>query len=110
MTDWGGEIKVDVPRQSARYDGLLLPGGAMNPGKRRVLPAAVACVKHFFQSGKPVASICHGPGTLVEADAVRGRKVTSRPTRASSPAASPTIYQLSMSKCCTSSRWVRATA
>jgi deglycase len=83
MTDWGEEINVDVPLQSAdpdRYDALLLPGGVMNPDKLRVIPEAVEFVKRFVQSGKPVASICHGPWMLVEADAVRGRTLTSWPS------------------------------
>ena len=83
MTDWGDEIDVDVPLNTAdasRYDALLLPGGVMNPDKLRVIPEAVEFVKRFFESGKPVASICHGPWMLVEADAVRGRTVTSWPS------------------------------
>ncbi len=62
------------------YDALLLPGGTVNPDKLRMEPAAVAFVRDFVQSGKPVASICHGPWTLVEADVVRGRRLTSFPS------------------------------
>ena len=83
MKDWGDEIDVDMPLSSAdpgRYDALLLPGGVMNPDKLRVIPEAVNFVKRFFESGKPVASICHGPWMLVEADEVRGRKLTSWPS------------------------------
>lgn len=62
------------------YDALLLPGGTVNPDKLRMEPAAVQFVRAFVQSGKPVASICHGPWTLVEADVVRGRRLTSWPS------------------------------
>jgi protease I len=82
-TDWGKEIPVDINLKSAdhnNYDALLLPGGVMNPDTLRMDPAAVQFVKSFFDSGKPVAAICHGPWLLVEADAVRGRKVTSWPS------------------------------
>jgi len=68
-----GEAKVDD------YDGLVLPGGTVNPDKLRLDESAVAFVRDFVQSGKTVAAICHGPWTLVEADVVRGRKVTSYP-------------------------------
>lgn len=81
--DWGKEVKVDVPLNSAnpsQYDALLLPGGVMNPDQLRMNPDAVRFVKSFFDAGKPVASICHGPWMLVEADAVRGRTVTSWPS------------------------------
>ena len=83
MTEWGQEVEVDVPLSSAKpdqYDALLLPGGVMNPDKLRMVPEAVAFVRHFFESGKPVAAICHGPWMLVEADAVRGRTLTSWPS------------------------------
>lgn len=82
-TDWGDQIPVDVNLKSAdpgRYDALLLPGGVMNPDHLRMEPAAVQFVKSFFQEGKPVAAICHGPWLLVEADMVRGRKLTSWPS------------------------------
>lgn len=62
------------------YDGLLLPGGTMNPDQLRTDADAVAFVRAFTASGKPVAAICHGPWTLVEADAVRGRRLTSWPS------------------------------
>ena len=82
-TDWGQKFKVDVPLNNASaddYDALLLPGGVMNPDYLRVNPQAVSFVKRFFEAGKPVAAICHGPWTLVEADVVRGRKLTSFPS------------------------------
>src|SRR3954452_16377541 len=62
------------------YDGLVLPGGVANPDRLRTEPKAVAFAKSFFDSGKPVAVICHGPWTLVEADVVRDRTITSWPS------------------------------
>ena len=82
-TDWGQELPVDVMLDSAdpnQYDALLLPGGVMNPDKLRVNPKAVSFVKAFVDSGKPIAAICHGPWTLIEAEGVRGRKMTSWPS------------------------------
>ena len=62
------------------YEALLLPGGTVNPDKLRMEPAAVRFVRDFVQSGKPVASICHGPWNFVEADVARGRRLTSWPS------------------------------
>ena len=62
------------------FDALLLPGGTVNPDKLRMEPAAVKFVRDFVQSGKPVASICHGPWNFVEADVARGRRLTSWPS------------------------------
>lgn len=62
------------------YDALVLPGGVANPDFLRTVPAAVSFAKSFFQAGKPVAVICHGPWTLIEADVVRGRRITSWPS------------------------------
>ena len=79
-TDWGETVPVDLPIDQARlddYDALVLPGGQINPDKLRTEPKAVELVKQFVSSGKVVAAICHGPWLLVEADALRGRKVTS---------------------------------
>jgi protease I len=81
--EWGKTVPVDIPLASAKadqFDALLLPGGVMNPDKLRMTPEAVKFVKAFIDAGKPVASICHGPWTLIEADAVRGRKLTSWPS------------------------------
>ncbi|TPE48289.1 type 1 glutamine amidotransferase domain-containing protein [Amaricoccus solimangrovi] len=78
--DWGDSVPVDRPLAQARvedYDALVLPGGQINPDKLRLEDAAVAFVREFAKSGKPVGAICHGPWLLVEADAVRGRDVTS---------------------------------
>jgi len=82
-TEWGDQFDVDVPLEEADpagYDALLLPGGVMNPDKLRMNETAVRFVKSFFDSGKPVAAICHGPWTLIEAGAVKGRRVTSWPS------------------------------
>jgi protease I len=62
------------------YDALVLPGGVANPDQLRTVPEAVAFVRSMFQAGRPAAVICHGPWTLVEADLVRGRTLTSWPS------------------------------
>ncbi|MER6177036.1 type 1 glutamine amidotransferase domain-containing protein [Streptosporangium sp. NPDC001681] len=67
---------------AADFDGLVLPGGVANPDLLRTVPEAVGFAKGFFDAGKPVAAICHAPWTLIEADVVRGRKVTSWPSLA----------------------------
>ena len=80
---WGDAVPVDVPLSGANpdlYDGLLLPGGVMNPDKLRMDPQAVQFVKAFVDAGKPIAAICHGPWTLVEAGAVEGITLTSWPS------------------------------
>jgi protease I len=75
------EVDVTLPDASADdFDGLLLPGGVMNPDKLREDPAAVQFVRNFAEAGKPIAAICHGPWSLVEADLVRGRTITSWPS------------------------------
>ena len=61
-------------------DALLLPGGVINPGSLRIDPNAVAFAKAFFDAGKPVAAICHGPWTVIETGAARGRRLTSWPS------------------------------
>ena len=79
-TAWGDEIPVDVRLEDADpadYDGLVLPGGVMNPDKLRVNEQALAFVRAFFEAGKPVASICHGPWTLVNAGVAKGQQMTS---------------------------------
>lgn len=83
QTDWGKSVKVDKTLDEISaddFDALLLPGGQINPDKLRLEEKAVALVKAFAQSGKPVAAICHGPWLLVEADVVKGRTVTSWPS------------------------------
>jgi protease I len=82
-TDWGEQFPVDVPLSSADpedYDALVLPGGVMNPDHLRQNTQAVDFVRAFVQSGKPIAAICHGPWTLIEAGAVKGREMTSYPS------------------------------
>ncbi|HVS76589.1 MAG TPA: type 1 glutamine amidotransferase domain-containing protein [Steroidobacteraceae bacterium] len=81
--DKAERIKVDVPLEradAADYDALLLPGGVANPDQLRTMPKAVQFVRSFFETGKPVAAICHGPWTLIEAGVVRGRTLTSWPS------------------------------
>jgi len=81
--DKGDRIPVDRTLDgvsSSDYDALLLPGGPMNPDQLRMNDAAVSFVKEFFTDGKPVAAICHAPWTLIEADVVKGRTVTSYPS------------------------------
>ncbi len=83
FTDWGQTVPVDVELDQARpqdCDALLLPGGVINPDKLRMEPKAVAFVKAFFDAGKPVTAICHGPWMIVEADKARGRHMTSWPS------------------------------
>ena len=80
---WGKEVKVDQPLADAHpedYDALLLPGGVFNPDRLRINERAVQFVKAFTMSNRPVAAICHGPWTLIEADALRDRRVTSWPS------------------------------
>jgi protease I len=92
VSDHDGQIKgktdadtasVDVTLDTARaddYDALLLPGGVKNPDTMRQNQRGVAFVRTFFDAGKPIAAICHAPWMLVEADVVRGRRVTSYPS------------------------------
>jgi protease I len=82
-TEWGNDVPVDVALKSANaeeFDALLLPGGVMNPDYLRMDATAVEFVKHFVDEGKPIAAICHGPWTLIEARGVRGRTITSWPS------------------------------
>jgi protease I len=81
--DDGEAFPVDKTVDEARaddYDGLVLPGGVANPDQLRSNPKAVAFTRAFFDSGKPVGVICHGPWTLIEADVVKGRTITSWPS------------------------------
>lgn len=83
--NWGQEIAVDRGVDEAKadeYDALLLPGGVMNPDRLRTNQAAVRFVKGFVDTHKPIAAICHGPWTLIEAGAAKGRKMTSWPSLA----------------------------
>jgi len=82
-TDWGDKFDVDVCLEDAtpdEYEALLLPGGVMNPDHLRMNPAAVRFVRAFVDAGKPIAAICHGPWTLIEAGAVKGKTMTSWPS------------------------------
>jgi protease I len=81
--DWGDPVDVDQQLSSVNpddFDALLLPGGVQNPDTLRTLPEAVQFVRAFFEAGKPVAAICHGPQLLIEAGVVKNRKVTSFPS------------------------------
>jgi protease I len=81
--EWGDKYPVQQKldeTQPNNFDALLLPGGVMNPDHLRMNPQAVSFVKAFVDSGKPIAAICHGPWTLIEAGAVKGRKMTSWPS------------------------------
>jgi protease I len=83
FTEWGDNFPVDVALDRARpddFDALLLPGGVINPDKLRMQPKAVAFAKAFFDAGKPVAAICHGPWTVIETGAARGRRIASWPS------------------------------
>lgn len=78
--DWGETVEADAALgsvQPADYDALVIPGGQINPDLLRVDKDAMGIVRRFLADGKVVAAVCHGPWLLVEADAVRGRTVTS---------------------------------
>jgi len=81
--EWSKTYDVDVALDQAKaadYHALVLPGGVINPDKLRVNETALEFVNAFFQAGKPVAAICHGPWTLINAGVVEGRKMTSYPS------------------------------
>jgi protease I len=81
--DKGDTFRVDktvADADAGEYDALVQPGGVANPDFLRMNEDAVRFVRAFFEQGKPVAAICHGPWTLVEADVVRGRTLTSWPS------------------------------
>ena len=81
--DWGDTVNVDFTVEqanAAEYDALMLPGGVMNPDKLRISDGAITFVKGFFERGKPVGAICHAPWTLINADVVDGRTLTSWPS------------------------------
>jgi protease I len=82
-TDWGKSVKVDklvADAKTADYDALVLPGGQINPDKLRMDKDAVAFIKEFAGTGKPLAAICHGPWGLIEAGVVKGKTMTSWPS------------------------------
>jgi protease I len=77
------KFPVDMPLDRARsddYDALLLPGGVRNPDQLRIMTRAIEFIDGFFAAGKPVAAICHAPWTLIDADVVRGKTITSWPS------------------------------
>jgi len=81
--DKADKFKVDVPLEQAdagKFDALLLPGGVANPDQLRIITKAVQFVRDFFDAGKPVAVICHGPWTLIDAGVAKGRTITSWPS------------------------------
>ena len=81
--DWGGTVNVDFTVEeanAAEYDALMLPGGVMNPDELRINELALTFVKGFFERGLPVGAICHAPWTLINADLVDGRTLTSYPS------------------------------
>jgi protease I len=80
---WGDEFPVDIPLSQAKasaYHALLLPGGVMNPDNLRLHKDAVNFVKEFYRQSKPIASICHGPWILIDAEIAKGHKITSWPS------------------------------
>ena len=82
-TNWGIEVDVDKQLDEVSpddYDALMLPGGVLNPDKLRQNKEAVAFVTAFLQEGKPIAAICHGPQTMIDAQVVAGRRMTSYPS------------------------------
>ncbi len=82
-TGWGDEFEVDMLISEAHadaFDALVLPGGVMNPDTLRVDPKAIELITEFARMGKPIAAICHGPWTLINAKLVRGKRMTSYPS------------------------------
>jgi deglycase len=80
--DKADKFDVDMTLEEARpqdFDALMIPGGLMNPDTLRSTPEALEFTRHFFNEGKPVAAICHGPWVLIDAGVIRGRKLTSWP-------------------------------
>lgn len=81
--DKASKIPVDEALASAEpnnFDGLVLPGGVINPDALRLVPKAIEFVRHFVEEEKPIAAICHGPWTLIDAGGVKGKKMTSWPS------------------------------
>lgn len=82
-TQWGDEFAIDkeiTQVKSEEFDALLLPGGVLNPDQLRMNSEAVNFVKSFVKSNKPIAAICHGPWTLIDAEGVKGKTLTSWPS------------------------------
>ena len=83
--DWGDSVDVDMTITDAlarqdEFDALVLPGGVMNPDTLRMNDDAVTFTRSFFETGKPVSAICHGPQILIECDVLQGREMTSYPS------------------------------
>ena len=81
--DKGDQIPVDEALDRAKpenFEALVLPGGVINPDMLRLEPKAIAFVRHFVETGKPIAAICHGPWTLINAGGAKGRRMTSWPS------------------------------
>ena len=81
--EWSIELPVDKHISEANaedYDGLVLPGGVLNPDQLRMDEQSIQFIKTFFNSGKPVAAICHGPQSLITAGVAEGRTLTSYPS------------------------------
>jgi protease I len=81
--DKGQTVAVDrelAQADAGSYDAIVLPGGVINPDALRLEPKAIDFIRSFARAGKPIAAICHGPWTLINAEAVEGRKVTSWPS------------------------------
>lgn len=81
--DKASKLPVDVPLEKAdpeKFDGLVLPGGVINPDALRLVPKAIDFVRHFVAENKPIAAICHGPWTLINAGGVKGKRMTSWPS------------------------------
>lgn len=81
--DKGDKLPVDIQLEAADpedFDGLVLPGGVINPDALRLVPEAIAFVRHFVEEEKPIAAICHGSWTLIDAGGVRGKRMTSWPS------------------------------
>jgi protease I len=81
--DKGSRIPVDLSLDQTsadKFDGLVLPGGVVNPDMLRLEPKAISFIRQFVENGKPIAAICHGPWTLINARGVRGKRMTSWPS------------------------------
>ena len=81
--NWSGEVKIDKNLSDADpvdYNALMLPGGVINPDKLRTNKDAIDFIQSFFEAGKPIGAICHGPQVLIETGALEGREMTSWPS------------------------------